>query len=323
MFYCIVNPSARSGKGSQIWKKLEKKFKDSNIEYKAVLTTSPGHATKLARSITSTGPGDCQSPVKIVVLGGDGTLNEVINGIVDFENTLVGFIPIGSGNDFARDLDYPKDIDHLINTIVEGRNVRNLDLGKLTLNSISRPQSLPEDVFVPKVRMFDVSAGVGFDAGVCEEASHSDTKSFLNKIGLGKLTYGSIAIRQLLGAKKVPCSISFDDGSNLELKHFLLIASMIHHYEGGGFKFAPNADLSDGFFDLCIAGEISKPMMCIALPFSYFGKHYGFKGIYYHKAQKITIRSESPLWVHTDGEVSVKSDNITMECLKQKLRLMN
>ncbi len=322
MYYCIVNPKARSGKGGGIWSRLEKKFKESNMEYKAVLTKGPGHATELAESLTSKQRDPSGYPIKIVVLGGDGTLNEVINGINDFENTIVGYIPIGSGNDFARDLDYPKETDEIIERILTGQVTRTLDLGRIIFNSMYKPGNMSSTEKISKVRMFDVSAGMGFDAGVCEEAARTGTKGFLNRIGLGKLTYGSIAIKQLVGAKKVPCEIEFDDGESLKLDHFLLIAAMIHHYEGGGFNFAPDADLTDGYLDLCIAGEIPKPKMFVALPFAYIGKHYMFKDIYYHKAKRLTVKSKEPLWIHTDGEVSVKSDNITIECLQQKLKLM-
>ena len=323
MFYCIVNPSARSGKGKKIWEGLEGKFKERNLNYKAVFTKGPGHATKLAKSLTTDEKYFKELPIKLVVLGGDGTLNEVMNGIADFEKVLVGYIPIGSSNDFARDLSYPKDIDKLMDTIVRGERVRSLDLGKLSFLSMTKPMSRLHDETISNTRIFDVSSGIGFDAAVCEEALSSGTKNFLNKIGLGKLTYGSIAIRQLLGADRVPCDIILDNGETIHLKRFVFIAAMIHHYEGGGFNFAPKADLTDGKFDLVYAGDMPIARMFIALPLSFIGHYYWIKGIGHHVVSKVTIKTESPMWVHTDGEVSVKSDHITLECLKEKLHMMN
>jgi YegS/Rv2252/BmrU family lipid kinase len=323
MFYCIVNPSARSGKGKNIWEGLEGKFKERNLDYKAVFTKGPGHATKLAKSLTTEEKYFKELPIKIVVLGGDGTLNEVMNGIADFEKVLVGYIPIGSSNDFARDLSYPKKIDELMDTIVKGEKVRSLDLGKLSFLSMTKPMSRLHDETISNTRIFDVSSGIGFDAAVCEEALSSGTKNFLNKIGLGKLTYGSIAIRQLLGADRVPCDIILDTGETIHLKRFIFIAAMIHHYEGGGFNFAPKADLTDGKFDLVYAGDMPPARMMFALPCSFFGHYYWIKGIGHHVVSKATIRCEKPMWVHTDGEVSVKSDNITFECLQQKLSMMH
>ncbi len=325
MYYCIVNPSARSGKGKDIWNKLELRFLEKGIDYSARLTKGPGHASEIARNLTK----DIQTmspeeqPVKLVVLGGDGTLNEVVNGIQDFENTLLGYIPIGSSNDFARDLNYPKKLDALLDLIIEGAEVRRLDLGKLTYNSMSRETSRLHQERIAVTRIFDVSSGIGFDAAVCEQALSSGTKNFLNKIGLGKLTYGSIALRQLFGAEKVPCDIILDGKETLHLNRFIFIAAMIHHYEGGGFNFAPKADLTDGKFDLVYAGDMPAARMLYALPLSFFGNYYWIKGIGHHVVQKVTIKAEKPMWVHTDGEVSVKSDHITLECLQEKLRLMN
>lgn len=329
MYYCIVNPSARSGKGKEIWEKLEKTFNEKGLKYQAVFTKGPGHATKLAKNLTAKVANEDQNkpgieiPIKLVVLGGDGTLNEVINGIQDFENTLVGYIPIGSSNDFARDLSYPRNIDDLVDKIIEAKKVRTLDLGKLTYNSMSRETSRLHDDKIAVTRIFDVSSGIGFDAAVCEQALSSGTKNFFNKIGLGKLTYGSIAIKQLFGAEKVPCDIILDNGETIHLKRFIFIAAMIHHYEGGGFNFAPDADLTDGKFDLVYAGDMPVARMLYALPFSFFGNYYWIKGVGHHVVQKVTIKTDKPMWVHTDGEVSVKSDHITWECLKEKLQMMN
>ena len=124
MYYCIVNPSARSGKGKDIWELLEKKFAEKGLEYRAVFTKGPGHATKLAHNLTAprNSDNDKVGPTKLIVLGGDGTLNEAINGIQDFENTLVGYIPIGSSNDFARDLSFPNKTDDLIEQILEAKD---------------------------------------------------------------------------------------------------------------------------------------------------------------------------------------------------------
>ncbi len=188
---------------------------------------------------------------------------------------------------------------------------------------MSRETSRLHDEKISYIRLFDVSAGIGFDAAVCEQALSSGTKNFLNKIGLGKLTYGSIALRQLLGSEKVPCDIILDNGEAIHLKRFIFIAAMVHHYEGGGFNFAPKADLTDGKFDLVYAGDMPSIRMLFALPLSFIGHYYWIKGIGHHVVQKVTIKTDKPMWVHTDGEVSVKSDHITFECLKQQLRMMN
>ncbi len=322
MFYCIVNPSARSGNGKNIYSLFEEKCKTRGIPYKVVFTKGPGHAMAVTKRLTGDTHHVIDEPINLVVMGGDGTINEVVSGIENFDNVRLGVIPLGSGNDFVRDMDYPKDKGELLDRILDGQIARKLDVGNIHYNNMTKTFSRLHDERISADRRFDVSCGIGFDAAVCEEALSSDTKNILNKIGLGKLTYGSIAVRQILNAIQPSCDIETDDGQHIHIDHFIFAAAMIHHYEGGGFKFAPDADLSDGYFDLVAAGDISNARVFKVLPLAYFGKHYNEKGVWHIKAKEITIKTELPLWVHTDGEVLLKSDSITLTCLKQRLNML-
>ena len=321
MVECIVNPSSRSGRGAQIWHDLKTRFRMAGIEYREHLTDGPGAALRFSREITSAAPADGED-IRLVVLGGDGTLNEAVSGIADFHNVLLGYIPTGSANDFARGAQLPTDYNKLIDRIVTGKQTCRIDVGELTYHNKTRTLSRLHDEPSGDTRRFVISAGIGFDAAVCEEALSSNTKSFLNRIGLGKLTYGAIAIRQLLRADKIGIHISMDQAREMKLDHFLFAALMILPYEGGGFKFAPDADGSDGVFNLCLVGDMTKPAMFRALLPAYFGKHYGIHGIYTYKTDNIRIKTELPMWVHTDGGGVMKSDDISLTCLKQVLRLM-
>lgn len=322
MYYCIVNPSARSGNGKNIYSRFEEKCKARAISYKVFFTKGPGHAMKISKRLTSDTHNIENGPINLIVMGGDGTLNEVISGIESFENVRLGIIPLGSGNDFARDMNLPKNIDVLLDTVLNGEVVRKLDIGNIHYNKMTKTFSRLHDERISPDRYFDVSCGIGFDAAVCEEALSSGTKNFLNRIGLGKLTYASIALRQLLNAVQPACDIETDDGQKVHFDHFIFAAAMIHHYEGGGFKFAPDADFSDGYFELIAAGDMKLSHMLKVLPLSYFGKHYGQSGIIHLHAKEITIRTELPLWVHTDGEVLLKSDSITISCMHRQLAML-
>lgn len=321
MYYCVVNPSAKSGTGIRLWKNFEKKFQERGLEYRVVYTNGPGHALKTVKKLTEC-VDTAELPLKLVVLGGDGTLNEVISGIRDFDQVLLGYLPVGSSNDFARDLSLPSDPEKIMDQILDGKEVRRMDIGRLHYNSETHTLSRLHDQTKSDTRMFDVSAGIGFDAAVCEQALASGTKNFLNRIGMGKLTYGAIAVHQLLSADKIACDIELDGVQTLHLDHFLFAAVMVHKYEGGGFCFSPNADASDGLFDLCVIGDMSVPKMFMALPFAYVGKHYGIRGVYHYTARHVRIHTMLPLWVHTDGEVSMKSDCISLDCLPHRLILM-
>ncbi|MDE6204473.1 MAG: diacylglycerol kinase family lipid kinase, partial [Lachnospiraceae bacterium] len=171
-------------------------------------------------------------------------------------------------------------------------------------------------------RYFAVSCGIGFDAAVCEEALASSFKNFLNKMGLGKLTYLTIALKQLIKARKVTCTITLDGGKPVYLPKFLFVANMIHQYEGGGFKFCPGADYHDGLIDICCIGNIPKWLAFLALPTAFTGNHYRFNGIDHYAASRIHLETSTPLWVHTDGEVTMKSSSITLTCEQNKLQFL-
>ncbi len=322
MYYCIINPSSRSGKGTDLWGTFEKKFIERKIEYKVIFTKGPGHALETVKMLTDPSNKEIEKPVKLVVLGGDGTMNEVVSGIMDFDNVMLGYIPVGSSNDLARDLSLPSNLEEAMDTILDGRIIRRLDIGSLHYDTMTRTQSRLHDMHQSDKRLFNVSAGIGFDASICEEALSSGTKNLLNKLGLGKLTYGMIAIRQLFTADRISCDIEMDDGKRIHLDHFLFVAIMVHKYEGGGFMFCPNASDKDGMFDICVVGDVKILRALLALPSALKGQHYKIKGIYGFRTRKIKIHTMLPLWVHTDGEVSMKSDTITLECLPAKLSLM-
>ncbi len=331
MYYIIVNPASKSGRGAKIWSELEPVLEHKEIPYKVFFSKGVEHITKLVRDLsTSLLKADSDSVLRFIILGGDGTLNEALQGISDFSRVQIGYIPTGSSNDMARDLGLSKEPHKTLERILSCHEPIFMDLGCLTYHTCERSSGSTADTGkqVPAQgepalnRYFSVSSGIGFDAAVCEEALASKFKNILNKIGLGKLTYLSIALKQLLLARKISCTITLDDDRQIYLPKFLFVASMIHQYEGGGFKFCPGADSGDGILDICAVGNIPKWLILIALPTAFSGDHYRFKGIERYAASKIHLETSAPLWVHTDGEVRMKSNSITVSCEQKKLQLL-
>lgn len=322
MYYIIVNPASKSGKGKKIWKSVETVLNQKEVSYQVLFSKKSGHVSQLIKELSDTYAPSADNPLKLIVLGGDGTLNEALQGISDFEHTLIGYIPTGSSNDMARDLKLTKEPVEAINRILTCKEPVNMDLGSLSFEAFSNEFArIHSDEFSPK-RYFAVGCGIGFDAAVCEEALSSGFKNTLNRMGLGKLTYLIIALRQLIAAKKVPCELFLDDQPPIKMSRFLFIAGMIHQYEGGGFRFCPDADFHDGILDICTIGDLSKWIILCALPTAFKGNHYRFKGIHRYHAKTLRIRTSAPLWVHTDGEVSVKVTDMIATCEKDKLRML-
>lgn len=321
MYHIIINPASKSGKGLSIWKSLESLLLEREIPYQSYLSTHIGHVTELTEKITSGISADKQ-PVNLILLGGDGTVNEALQGIPDFSMVNVGYIPTGSSNDLARALKLSSDPVELMNRILDGTHSRMLDLGILTYESDTHIESRLHKRPEHRSRYFIVSSGIGFDAAVCEEALSSSIKDTLNKFKLGKLTYLGIALKQLITAKAVSCEIYLDGKKTIRIPKFLFSAFMVHPYEGGGFCFCPQADNSDGLLDLCVVGNLPKLLILIALPTAFFGKHYIFPRIDHYTASSVRIKTSIPLWVHTDGEVYLKSDQISISCLRQRLKFL-
>ena len=315
MYYIIVNPASRSGRGAKIWSVLEPVFSERELPYKVFFSREPGHAVKIVRDLfSSLVDASGKELLKLIVLGGDGTFNEVLQGICDFDRVQLGYIPTGSSNDLARDLNIPSDPVTALDRILSCKEASAIDIGCAVYEN-----SFTEGAIK---RYFAVSCGIGFDAAVCQEALSSTFKNILNKIGLGKLTYVAIALKQLITARKVSCQIFLDDRDPIRISRFLFVAGMIHQYEGGGLRFCPNADFHDGIIDVFAVGDISKWLVLIALPTAYKGSHYRFEGIDRYSAESIRIKTSAPLWLHTDGEVSCKVDTVTLTCEKEKLSLL-
>ena len=308
MYHVIINPASRSGKGLKLWKEVvEPLLHKEGVAYRSYFSRESGDVARLAAEIT-TAEHDTEN-LTLIILGGDGTVNEALQGIADTSRVTLGYIPTGSSNDFARDLNIPKDPAEALNRILHTGTVHTMDMGTLTY----------PDGFC---RRFAVSCGIGFDAAVCEESLRSRIKAFCNKIGLGKLTYLGIALKQLLGARRVSCDLELDGQPPVHIRNLLFIACMNHRYEGGGFLFAPKARDNDGIMNLCVVGDIPKLVILFALPTAYFGAHYIFKGVTPYKASRIRIRASRPLWMHTDGEVLPQTSEFTAECCRDALKVI-
>ena len=303
MYHFIVNPNARSGLGHKVWKDLEIILKKRNIEYEVYFTKYQKHATAITQKITSAG-----NEHTVVALGGDGTVNEVVNGIVDYDNTIFGYIPIGSSNDFARGLKLPKEPEKALELILTCPHLHPMNIGEIR--------------YKDKLRRFAVSSGLGFDADIVHESVVSPVKYFLNKMKLGKLTYVLVAVHRLFLTTPCTLTITLDNQKKLTFPKAYFIALMNNRYEGGGAMFCPKADNGDDMLDFAVAYNMPKLKVLCMFPTAFIGKHTLFKGVYIGKASQIEIESENPLPVHTDGEPIFLQSKLSACCAPKKIRVI-
>lgn len=307
MYHFIINPKSSSGKGIRYWWTVKSELDKRKVPYTATFTRSEGHAIDIAEEICSKFTG-----IKnIVILGGDGTVNEVINGIKTYKDILLGYIPSGSSNDLARSLKIAKDPIKALDNILKPVRFQYLDHGKIEFIDTDTPP-----------RKFACSSGIGYDASVCYEVAASPLKKRLNRFGAGKFVYFAIAVKQLLTVKPANGTVIIDGTKKDTYEKILVVSSMIHKYEGGGLAMAPHADPTDGKLSVCLVHGLSRRKFIFLLPTILFGKHIYFKGVETFDCTTIEIKTDHDLAIHTDGELPGIGSHIKVSVIPEKIRMI-
>lgn len=311
MLYFIVNKKSRSGKGADIWEEVQTALQEKQICYMVRFTEYEGHASEIAGEICERQEED----ICLVVVGGDGTANEVINGMTHFDKVRFGTIPTGSGNDLARGLKIkgtPTEcLERILRCMQAGREkCYTMDLGQVAWNGCEKP------------RRFAISAGIGLDALVCKKALKSKIKDFLNKIRLGKLTYVVLTVQSLFTMRTADAVVHFDKEKQKNYKKNIALAVMNFPAEGGGVLFAPKADAADGKLSACSIHGIPRLCAFFLLPFLVAGKHLWIPGFELNEGRECRIHISKPMVLHADGEYCGDVTDATFTCLPGRLRVL-
>ncbi|MCZ2490780.1 diacylglycerol/lipid kinase family protein [Dellaglioa carnosa] len=291
-YYIVVNESAGSGHAKQIWQSIKKSLITKEVHFDAHLTKYMGHASLLtenyARHFQPSKTADNQI---ILVIGGDGTLNECINGIKNAGkfDIPVAYIPAGSGNDFARGAGIPKEPLVALEQILNTTSPKLLNLG--VMQELSRNEK----------KYFINNVGVGFDAQIVSIANQSRSKKLLNKLHLGSLTYLSALLGTLSKQAAFPVTVQVNGQREFYQDAFLLTTSN-HPYFGGGVPILPMADPAKNNLDLIIIekSNILKLLYLAILILS--GKHITQKGVHHFTSNKIKLSVDSLEYGQMDGE---------------------
>ncbi len=321
MYFCIANPVSRSGNTGAEARKLQAVLNAQHLPSTICYTKGPGDAGRIAGRIAAEAA-EKKEDADIVIFGGDGTINEVVSGISDFRYIRIGIVPVGSGNDMARGLGLPKDNHRLFARIAEGAVQRTIDLGHIHYDRFAGKAARGHNGEIREDIYFANGSGIGYDAAVCEEVNATATKGILNRLGLGKASYGLIALKQLLGVRKTACDIVTDDGREFHFDNVFFACAMNCSHQGGGYCFAPDADPSDGLMNVTVVGNLTKIRALMCFPKAAKGELAGTHGITQFTCRKMKVRTGRPLWVQTDGEVQMQTDAATFEMLQQKIRLI-
>lgn len=299
MYRVILNPRAGSGTGERSLPRVERALQRAGIAYSLVRTEERGHAIHLAREAAMEGYS------VVVAAGGDGTANEVLNGLLLARDSIdqlpaLAFISVGRGNDFAHSVAAPYDLDEACQALA-GQYRRTIDIGRVTGG------------LCPEGRYFGNCVGVGFDAITTIEVGK------LPRFG-GFLSFLVAVLRTILLYYKGPLVQVCYDEQTLEQRS-LMVSIMNGRRLGGGFIMAPEGEPDDGLFDLCIAREVSRRRILTLLPHFLRASQATQPEITMGRARDITITAlDGVLPAQTDGEIiSIDGTSLTIELLPRHI----
>ena len=321
MYYFIINPASAKGSGRNTWNELIPLIEGEQIPYRRYFTEKDRGADLIMEKLL----GKDREEITVFVMGGDGTVNSFLHGMRAYEKAhpdddpfkrvKLAYVPVGSANDMAKALEYPeKPADAFLSVMDKLKNgaFRKMDIGSLTYID-PESESLKDEI-----RYFAVSCGIGFDASVCAEAMNSKMKKVLNGIGLGKLSYGGISVKQLMTSQMPDVEVT-TGGETKNVKSCMMVTVMNHKYQGGGVMFTPDAVDDDGKLDFLYTEEMKRTDIAKILPKAYSGAHVGTPGIVIGTTEEIRIKSPDPLYVHTDGEVETRAKEILVKVCPGRL----
>ncbi len=273
----IVNPTSGNGKALKVVENIKKVCESKNIEYEIHYTKCSSDATKLVKKYRF-------SKNIIFSVGGDGTLNEVVNGIVGSSNML-GIIPCGSGNDFYKTLEK---IDEEYPVI---------DLGKIN------------------GQYFINIVSIGIDAEVAKNVS------LMKKIKLPvSQVYNASIVYTFLKYKFKNIEFTIDNQTNKS--KFTILTVCNGRMYGGGYKIAPEAQLSDGYFDVYFVDKLNKPVIPFLISKLKKGTHESHKSVHKNKATKISFKCDYDLVCNIDGEIVI-DNKFDIKLVPQAVMLYN
>ncbi|MBE6022204.1 MAG: diacylglycerol kinase family lipid kinase [Cellulosilyticum sp.] len=267
----VVNPVAGKGKGLEIIKNFESVIQ-SKMPYTIELTRAKGEATDIVRRYTT------KEDYIVFAVGGDGTVNEVLNGMVGSGSSLA-IIPTGSGNDFVRSIYGRYTIEELLLDLLEGNNQKI-------------------DIIQVGERYFLNIASVGLDAEVVYNATQYKKLKFIKS----SMAYVISLFKTLLGSRGTYAKVTIDGKVTCD-EEILLLAVANGSFYGGGIPMVPTAKVNDALADVCLVRELRIRKIMKVLPSVFKGKHIEAKEVEIYRAQEIEIEAKNGCKVNIDGEI--------------------
>lgn len=286
----IINPNAGKGLGYRLAHQIESMFKEREFDFTTRYTYGMKHAIDIAKNAVYEGY-TC-----IVAVGGDGTINEVANGIAEAKHKIkFGVVSIGTGNDYIKAVGIPDNLSDAVDTVVKGRT-RKVDIGQV------------------ENHYFVNGLGIGFDAKVAEDL-------YKVKRLKGYSAYLYSVVKNFFFFRNPEVELDFKN--ELIKRKTMMVSIMIGNYLGGGFYLTPEAKVDDGLFDVLSLGDFKLLQRFMHLPKVPKGTHFILDQVELYQTDEITVSSEDDLKVHIDGEMAdINSKKFKVKLLKHKIDLI-
>jgi len=274
----LVNPAAGNGAAGRRWPEVAHRAAAAGLRGDALFSERPGHLAELARKVADDGA------TLLVVVGGDGSVNEVANGIAGLEHVELAVLARGTGRDFIRTLGIPRDVDAAVDVALHGRP-RAIDLGRVTYRAWSGEE---------RVAWFANFASAGWTGAIARRAN--ETSKALG----AHVSYVRAVVSVFLRWAPTPMRVELD-GSRRE-RLLLDVAVGNGRFLAGGMMLTPDAMPDDGLFDVLLIGDLSKLELLAVLPKVFGGKHLPHPKGELVRAAVVEVDAEEPLPIQLDGE---------------------
>lgn len=292
-FYIIVNEAAGGGKVKQEWPQIQSELNSLSVNYQFQKTIYSGHAIKLAQELCAELKLATNQENVILAVGGDGTLHETLTGMKKYftnhpdETPIpIAYLPIGSGNDFARAAGLSLNWKTAIQQILSCHSARPISIA-----TFDNHQDKELGYFVNNF-------GIGFDATIVSKANHSKIKK---RPFLGQFSYIFVVLGVLTSFKAFPLKLTVDDKTTTYQKAFLVTTSN-HPYFGGGVKILPQASIFNQQLELIIVEKPSFLQLILFLIMLPLGKHLNLKYVHHLVSDKFRLTTSNPQFGQIDGE---------------------
>lgn len=273
-----MNPAAAGGTTGKRWPEIAHRAAARGLDGDALISERPGHLTALAADAVAGGA------TQVVVVGGDGSVNEVVNGIADAPGVELAVIPRGTGWDFVRTFDIPRDLDAAVDVALTG-SVREIDLGAVTYRAWGGEEARS---------IFANVASAGISGAIAQRANQS------SKALGGKVSYYWATLAVFVGWETGEMRVTVDG----ESRSGKMIDAVVCNgrYLGGGMMMCPEAEPDDGVFDVLLIGDVTKRDLLLVLPKTYRGNHLPHPRLELLRCKVVTVESAEPLPIELDGE---------------------